>query len=101
MSAQKQFQDGLQSIPSIAPAAYCVRSGNTELIPGQSPILGDLPGLGTRNTLALTKLLQPRITGPAGSCRGHHAGRKPGLAIQRLGSRLHKFQEGLESPVGL
>jgi len=25
--------------------------------------------------------------------------RKPGLAIQRLGSRLHKFQEGLESPV--
>jgi hypothetical protein len=27
--------------------------------------------------------------------------RKPGLAIQRLGSRLHKFQEGLESPVGL
>ena len=31
----------------------------------------------------------------------HHAGREPGLAIQRLGSRLHKFQEGLESPVGL
>jgi hypothetical protein len=30
-----------------------------------------------------------------------HAGRKPGLAIQRPGSRLHKFQEGLESPVGL
>jgi len=24
-----------------------------------------------------------------------HAGRKPGLAIQRPGSRLHKFQEGL------
>ncbi len=29
------------------------------------------------------------------------ATRKPGLAIQMLGSRLHKFQEGLESPVGL
>jgi hypothetical protein len=27
--------------------------------------------------------------------------RKPGLAIQRLGSRLHRFQEGLESTVGL
>jgi hypothetical protein len=32
---------------------------------------------------------------------GHHARRKPGLANQRLGSRLRKFQEGLQSPVGL
>jgi hypothetical protein len=40
------------------------------------------------------------ITDP-GSTRMHGATRKPGLAIQRLGSRLHKFQEGLESPVGL
>jgi len=40
------------------------------------------------------------ITEP-GSTRMYGATRKPGLAIQMLGSRLHKFQEGLESPVGL
>src|SRR5258708_33879253 len=40
------------------------------------------------------------ITDP-GSTTMHGATRKPGLAIQRLGSRLHKCQDGWEWPVGL
>jgi len=50
MSAQNKFPDGLQSIPSMVPAAYCVPLGNTELIPGQKSDAGR-SGLGTINAL--------------------------------------------------
>jgi hypothetical protein len=53
MSRQKS-RDGLQSIPSMAPAAYCMPLRNTELIPARSPILGELVGLGMRNAPTAT-----------------------------------------------
>lgn len=60
MSRQKS-RDGLQSIPSMAPAAYCMPLRNTELIPARSSILRELAGLGTRNALVLTGLATFRV----------------------------------------